>query len=118
MTDMRERVARALYDKFTLNWLIDRQGDEASGTTPKSPPNFDQAESGTTWGDSKLYAYAYADAALLACGYAEMRQALEELHTASARVSRLGATVGPQWSYLTAAVLSARSILERTGDKP
>lgn len=101
MTDVRERVARAI-------WQAEQPGR-----------NWEAFQS---WNDAETAAenkrvFGHADAALLACGYAEMRQALEELHTASARVSRLGATVGPQWSYLTAAVLSARSILERTGEK-
>ncbi len=90
MTDIRERVARAMQkaDAGPICCLPDNE-----------------------------FFNAISAVALKECGYAEMRKALEDLHKASARVSRLGATVGPQWSYLTAAVLSARSILERTGEK-
>lgn len=66
MTDLVEIAARAIYGSWRLNWIYDRQGDEASATTPQSPPTWDEAEPETNEGDFKKYCQLYARAALAA----------------------------------------------------
>lgn len=92
MTDMRERVARAIAEKLYIN-----------GSDVNLTPECTEV--------------ILADAALLACGYAEMRKALAKLERAASNINGRGATLGPQWVGLSAALVSARSILERTGEK-
>ena len=82
MTDMRERVARAICEQ---NLLSTRQPTDAE-TMNAYWPSFKRE----------------ADAALLACGYAEMRKAMEAL---------IECHGDPE------AIAAARSILERTGEK-
>ena len=99
MTDMRERVARAIHDGLGGNgWAYTNYGGDEFSTKR----------------DELISA---ADAALLACGYVEMRKALAKLERAASNVNGRGATPGPQWVGLSAALVSARSILERTGEK-
>lgn len=86
MTDMRERVARAI-------WQAEQPGR-----------NWEAFQS---WNDAETAAenkrvFNHADAALLACGYAEMRKAMEAL---------IECHGDPE------AIAAARSILERTGEK-
>lgn len=111
MTDVRERVARAI-------WLAEQPGR-----------NWEAFQS---WNDAETAAenkrvFGHADAALLACGYAEMRKALEELTTTCLAEFGEGENepdnssvfVGEDNESITFGMLRrARSILERTGDKP
>lgn len=99
MTDMRERVARAIY---TAKW-------------GKDPGDWSGSVATITF-------RLQADAALRECGYAEMRKVLEK---ATHAISRIGANIA-EFNYVTddeffdalwEAEKSARSILERTGEK-
>ena len=46
MTDELEKaVARAIYDAWSYNEHVLRQGEEASGTTPEPAPDWDAADS-------------------------------------------------------------------------
>ena len=103
MTDVRERVARAICES--------EMGLEMLDAMPNTAPRY----------------YSAADAALKECGYAEMRKALEELTTTCLAEFGEGENepdnssvfVGEDNDSITFGMLRrARSILERTGDKP
>ncbi len=108
MTDMRERVARAICES--------EMGLEMLDAMPNTAPRY----------------YSAADAAILACGYAEMRKALKYAATAYEDLHDFANDSVCKWSdetqkhcpgvcdyigCLATHIKDARSILERTGEK-
>ena len=97
MTDIREKVARAICES--------EMGLEMLDAMPNTAPRY----------------YSAADAALLACGYAEMRKALINLRQRTMSdgtpcfcgVGTLGPMTMEHYNWCR----EARSILERTGEK-
>lgn len=108
MTDIREKVARAICEL------------DALGLKPDAPQVYRDPVTGEpglrpAW----MEHIAQADAALLACGYAEMRKALEKAEQSLLLAKELLERGG----HMNAArdcsedASAARSILARTGEK-
>jgi hypothetical protein len=102
MTDMRERVARAILE---TDPTCDYDGCK------KRVESGVFGQSDRDWWENTLH--GQADAALLACGYAEMRKALEDIILAADSE----AASGGEMFYaetVSGPIDAARSILERT----
>lgn len=101
MTDIREKVARAILETDPTCDYDGCKKRVESGVLGKSDRD---------WWENTLH--AQADNALLACGYAEMRKALEDV------TELLDACHMDDAAKWEGALMAARSILERTRDKP